>query len=818
VIILRNLFFVLAVSVAGQFSAMSAQPEPLQISWEIERGLRYFRYPSDFEFQRLAYKDFKTKHGGKEPTIEELDAKLNDYDWWSKPEISPDVLKWYGVMHPLRSEQVLKQWRAKEIHPDNNSKDKRYHGYLELASELNDRGAEGWEYHPARIGWASLLFPAHYDGDVERVIINDGENSTYYYNLTEDAKESVTEATKVAVCWNRVDRSHSNCGDDYIEPRTHNVIVRAIDRPDHRLVDGICEWKIEGENSARFVLNTEPPNKTYIASCAVKVTIKVPYRETTDIRLTRRMPSNASSEASAKIDVKDILVVGVGDSFSSGEGNPDVPVKLAWGLSPPPDPDNNLQLQNPRTIDWLSGPPPYFDLSTHAPVRKNDGEYFAAQWVDRSCHRSAYSYQLRAALHLALADPHRAVTFLGYACSGAEVNPGLFFPWKGPEQPRNDDEVPSWKKAQFPLLLKELCKEYDESRVANELNYKDEERLIDDNQYSFSRSDGAIRDQAYRCRNATLGNGFKRKIDLLYISIGGNDLGFSSWIVAALTKQSAWDRLEAFLPASDVIDGLKKHLTARYGLLREFIDQRLSFVDRGVKPVIFYTYPVTYQGLNGRDCPGGNSGLTIFGEGIRFFPLIWTSVCLQHPLTTISQAANNLNEQIVALAKRQPDIGTQKHPEWVAVNKYATRFNKRGFCSSKLSQEPNNACMDIHGAYQMVLRLNYCGKSSAKETLHLPMKTSLSHAETCSEWRPYDPILDLVPYAHRSRLYRTMNDVYLIVNQMSRNSQVDRYIGLLDLQTAAKSGAFHPTAEAHAIIADEFFLESSEILKRPEVQ
>ena len=51
-----------------------------------------------------------------------------------------------------------------------------------------------------------------------------------------------------------------------------------------------------------------------------------------------------------------------------------------------------------------------------------------SNWLSTACHRSLYSYQTRVALQLALEDEHRAVTFLGYACSGAEILDGLLLP------------------------------------------------------------------------------------------------------------------------------------------------------------------------------------------------------------------------------------------------------------------------------------------------------------------------------------------------------------------------------------------------------
>ena len=64
-----------------------------------------------------------------------------------------------------------------------------------------------------------------------------------------------------------------------------------------------------------------------------------------------------------------------------------------------------------------------------------------ARWQDQACHRSLYSHQLRAALQLAIEDPHRAVTFVGVACSGAETVFGLFLRYKGHEWVPNPPEL-----------------------------------------------------------------------------------------------------------------------------------------------------------------------------------------------------------------------------------------------------------------------------------------------------------------------------------------------------------------------------------------
>ncbi len=47
-----------------------------------------------------------------------------------------------------------------------------------------------------------------------------------------------------------------------------------------------------------------------------------------------------------------------------------------------------------------------------------------------------------------------------------------------------------------------------------------------------------------------------------------------------------------------------------------------------------------------------------------------------------------------------------------------------------------------------------------------------------------------------------MNDVYMTINQRPPQNTDNAY-GLLDVTNRGASGAFHPTAEAHALVAGE---------------
>jgi hypothetical protein len=105
----------------------------------------------------------------------------------------------------------------------------------------------------------------------------------------------------------------------------------------------------------------------------------------------------------ARAAVEDFVIVAIGDSYFSGEGNPDVP-----------------QVLNP-------------DGSVAQP----------AVWQDARCHRSALAGPSLAAAALQQARPDLRVRFASFACSGATVPVGLIGPYAGAVPPPGQPPLPS---------------------------------------------------------------------------------------------------------------------------------------------------------------------------------------------------------------------------------------------------------------------------------------------------------------------------------------------------------------------------------------
>jgi lysophospholipase L1-like esterase len=107
--------------------------------------------------------------------------------------------------------------------------------------------------------------------------------------------------------------------------------------------------------------------------------------------------------AAAEILFHDRLIVALGDSFISGEGNPDVPSRIGrepppGGREPPPDPVF-------ARADWSGR------LAPH--------QYRRATWWDEPCHRSLLSWPVLASATRAAREPREAVTLVHLGCSGA---------------------------------------------------------------------------------------------------------------------------------------------------------------------------------------------------------------------------------------------------------------------------------------------------------------------------------------------------------------------------------------------------------------
>jgi lysophospholipase L1-like esterase len=181
-----------------------------------------------------------------------------------------------------------------------------------------------------------------------------------------------------------LDRNHDGLVDSIstaaeANPSAWTALV-TVRWPNGGSCDGRYAWTVGGRPKA-FVQQRDPATGRPTCTFAFDgfPALDHPYR-------VRVAATRAGVRASGRltVTVRDLLVVGLGDSIASGEGNPD---------------------------------------SAISPVR----------WQDRRCHRSARSFEALAAGELEAASDGSSVTFVSLACSGASISAGMLGGYAGIE-------------------------------------------------------------------------------------------------------------------------------------------------------------------------------------------------------------------------------------------------------------------------------------------------------------------------------------------------------------------------------------------------
>ena len=533
------------------------------------------------------------------------------------------------------------------------------------------------------------------------------------------------------MCWNDA-KNRYICpdGTSYMNPTVHAVTLSLGGLEETGTVE--CTWAIlpKGPRAAKA--------RTVRQACNEPLQAQIPYPAGAAVSVE----VGGQKVAATDVEVRDLFVVGMGDSFGSGEGNPDQPVRFSreraanYGK-------NGLNGYPARVGDWK---------------QVGDGSFLDenARWVDQACHRSLYSYQLRDALQLAVEDPHRAVTYVGEACSGAEVTAGLFLRYKGNEWVPNPPDL-----SQISFIAAAQC----------------------------GKRDAPLQDlpEAYHMNGAVpeLEGGLvlrkcapqnSRKIDLLFVSIGGNDVGFARLLAnAVLADESLLRKLGGWFGqvyASKQAQGRMDTLDERYKALNRAVHYILHIPWNESDRVILTSYPgLALLGDGSKVCPDGRSGMEVLSD----FRLS------EHKVREGQQVADQLQDVMRQSAAAHG---------WTFADAHRKQFIGRGICAG-FTDNAFSIADDLR-----LPRLNAGGK-----------------------WEPYNPA-DYGPYSPRQRWFRTPNDAFMTGNfhvspsLMQKVMKIDYFAWFQVLLASTYSGAFHPTAEGHAAIADAVVSEAREVLAR----
>lgn len=537
-------------------------------------------------------------------------------------------------------------------------------------------------------------------------------------------------------CWS----SSSNryvCPDrgDYINPGNHKVVVtlRGMPEPDIECRWVTAELHKAGESAGPESVVTQP--------CGEPMLLAAPYPS----GLSVRVEVGGIAVASTEIKVRDLFVVGLGDSFGSGEGNPDVPVRFS--------PERTVAYGKASASEDLGGYP----ARVGAWKQVGDATFVDgnARWLDQACHRSLYSHQFRAALELAVEDPHRAVTFAGFACSGAEVTWGLFLRYKGNEWVPHPPDL-----SQISAAADAQCGKRDAPEVDMPEAY---------------HMHGVIPELMGGLTLSKCPYEKARKIDLLLMSVGGNDIGFARLVAnAVLSDESLVRSLGGWFG--------QVHGNAESQELLTRLDQRYKAMNRAAHGILHVPWdesdriiltaypPFALLDDTGNMCRDGSAGMEVFSE----FKIT------QKAALSSSWLADKLDQ---VMEKSAEGLG------WSYADAHRKTFVGRGVCAGHTN-----------------------GLGPLVDDLRMPRRKD-------GVWQPYNPA-HYEPYASRLRWFRTPNDAFLTGNFHAAGSVMQKVLKLQSfswfqvLLAATYGGAFHPTAEGQAAMADAVVARARDVLAR----
>lgn len=523
------------------------------------------------------------------------------------------------------------------------------------------------------------------------------------------------------VCWDGAKNRHQ-CSDPdaYINPASHRIIAE---------IEGVGDENVECTWLTAPKGGKTPRGKVEKKPCKDQVAFDVPF----PAGMKLSVEVGGREIVAEDIKVRDVLIAGMGDSFGSGEGNPDMPVRFSRERAA----DYGKIEKYPDLGGYPARIGSWSKIGDAAFIEEN------ARWLDTACHRSLYSHQIRAALQIAVEDPHRAVTLVNVACSGAEVTTGLFLRYKGNEWVPTPPEL-----SQISAIAEAQC--------------GDKDAPMQDLPEAYHIG-GAIPELKGGLVLRKCSRDMARRIDLLLVSIGGNDIGFARLVAnAVLADQSVVKRLGGWFG--------QVHGNAESQALLDRLDERYKALNRAVHGILHIPWdqsdrviltaypPLAVLGDGNSICPDGAAGMEVFKD-----------FNLDNKRARASSLLADKLHQVMTRSARTHG--------WSLADGHRRAFNGRGICAGFT----DNAF-------------------SIADDLRLPRRIN-------GAWQPYNPA-DYKAYDVRERWFRTPNDAFMTGNFHVSGSIFQKVLKLQSLSwfqvllASTYGGAFHPTAEGHAAIAD----------------
>lgn len=529
--------------------------------------------------------------------------------------------------------------------------------------------------------------------------------------------------------------TRDNVKESYLTPIDHPVSVRLTGPVP---VGATCAWSFDDGDG--------PQTSTF--DCAEPVNLRVRYGRQT-VATVDVTSAEGTQRAQTGIQVRDVFIAGLGDSIAAGEGNPDRPVALAddgfcfrsylGGASG--------QYYRPSRAGFKGG------RACEAPDTLQNWQKHSAVWMNAACHRSLYSYQTRTALALAVRYPHVAVTYLPLACTGATIADGLF----GSQRAR--ECAPG---------------------------------------RSITTCAGGVNGQLGELREALTAAKRRqpdRRLDLVLLSIGANDINFSGLVADVIvdtpTERTLFKRSGVIGSVEESRGELARDLPQGFVKLREALKPLVGDLAR----VIYTSYGNPALSGPGTPCPGGPAGFEVH-PSFTANPQRLANVA-GFVENEFLPALRGLAQCTAGVLCRDPRTDRMSF-----VDAHQPAFAQHGFCA-RSAQDPafDRECFAADG-------------KSFDPNIVSAANEPLLCGRGASEYRPYLP---------RARWIRDANDSYFSAMTYPQGlpaamQPADIHDAGWGVLSAVYGGAVHPTAEGHAAMADAAFPAAAQVLSLDAVE
>ncbi len=344
--------------------------------------------------------------------------------------------------------------------------------------------------------------------------------------------------------------------ESYLNPKDHPVGV-SLSGPVPQ--DTTCVWNFD---------DGDGPMRTVNAPCNQEVRLRVRSGKTTVATVDIPLGDGTAQRVTTEIAVRDLLIAGLGDSIAAGEGNPDVAVELDGGFCFRRFLRGVSQYYRPSRAGYTDDRS--CELSGSSPTAARDWARHGARWMNPACHRSLYSYQVRATLALAIEQPHIAVTLVPLACTGATIAKGMFASQRA-------DDCP-W------VTGIETCSG------------------------SAPAQFGELRDIMAAVHKQQP----SRNLDLVLLTVGANDVNFAGLvanvIVDSLTERILLKQGGSIASVADSQAALDEDLPGEFSQLRTALK---PYVGGNLNRVVYVSYGNPAMQSENTPCPGGRDGLDV---------------------------------------------------------------------------------------------------------------------------------------------------------------------------------------------------------------